>query len=451
MSRRRLPLSPDAIASVGALFENPRSRLRAWASRASLAELSGALGDLGLFIPLFLGANKVHAIQPMPALFWAGMFNVLSGLFWDLPMCVQPMKTIAAAAINGDLNAHEVTVAGMLVSAIVAVLGLTRTIALVNRLLPISLVRGIQLGFGLQLVSNATKLMFPATAGWSGYATGQGLGFGTAIAALAMLQRETLPTALILFLIGIGIAGARIVSGKVPLHWSVGTPVHISTGDISWAEVQTATWSGALPQLPLTILNSVIAVTQLAHDLKPDALVSAEAVCGSVGLLNLVGCPLGAMPMCHGAGGLAGQWKFGARTGVAVVMLGLAKVALAIVGGPAFVKVLTFFPSPLLGTMLAFAGGELAAAGLRGDFVAPRGAPAADVRRAKDNILVCLATAGFTLGLGTGQGCLAGLAVRLVHEARDRLEARAPWCKPSAASLSEGDERTRADAASKPA
>ncbi|KAJ6406319.1 hypothetical protein OIU84_009944 [Salix udensis] len=72
---------------------------------------------------------------------------------------------------------------------------------------------------------------------------------------------------------------------------------------------------GAIPQLPLSVLNSVIAVCKLSSDLFPGKDFSASSVSVSVGMMNIVGCWFGAMPCCHGAGGLAGQYKFGGRSG----------------------------------------------------------------------------------------------------------------------------------------
>ena len=65
--------------------------------------------------------------------------------------------------------------------------------------------------------------------------------------------------------------------------------------------------STAIPQLPLTTLNSVVAVCQLSADLFPAKPVRPVLVSVSVGLMNMVGAWSGAMPCCHGAGGLAAQ------------------------------------------------------------------------------------------------------------------------------------------------
>lgn len=402
----------------------PYALLHSFAGRVTLGELSGSLGDLGLFLPLFLGMHRAGKIAAVPALFWAGAFNVLTGLAWDVPMCVQPMKTIAAAAINGELSAAEVTASGMLVSLLVSALALSGGLELVHRLLPAPLVRGIQLGFGLRLVQSAAGMLLPADAGWGiGYSS-KGLGLLGGLGLLLLLQHERMPAALLLTAIGLLLALARALEEGEPLPFTPGVPVYLSAHDVAWADVASGLWRGALPQLPLTTLNSVIAVAQLAHDLKPSVKVGRTAVALSLGLLNLAGCPLGGMPMCHGAGGLAGQWRFGARGGVSVILLGLAKMGIALVGGASFVALLDRFPTPLLGAMLVFSGIELASAGLRGVYTAPPAASAADVRAARDAALLCLGTGGFVVAMGTGAGAIAGCAIAVVHRLRDLTEAR---------------------------
>lgn len=119
---------------------------------------------------------------------------------------------------------------------------------------------------------------------------------------------------------------------------------------------------GAIPQLPLTLLNSVIAVCKLSKDLFPEKQVHATSISVTVGLMNLIGCWFGAMPCCHGAGGLAGQYKFGGRSGGCVAALGAFKLVVGLVLGGSILRVLVQFHVGLLGVLLLFAGVELAMA-----------------------------------------------------------------------------------------
>ena len=80
----------------------------------------------------------------------------------------------------------------------------------------------------------------------------------------------------------------------------------------------------------------------------------------SVAVLNLITCPLGGMPSCHGSGGLAAQHRFGARTGGSMVVLGAAKMALALVFGASLLAWMESYPQSVLGVLLLFSGMELA-------------------------------------------------------------------------------------------
>lgn len=191
------------------------------------------------------------------------------------------------------------------------------------------------------------------------------------------------PVGIYLFLIGcifaaITLATAGPDSGyDLPLQL-FGAPVVINAMEgvtaINWRQ---GLLQGALPQLPLTTLNSVISVCCLAHTLYPekrdpllvqkhrtDAVVTRREVSISVGLMNLILCPIGSMPNCHGAGGLAGQHRFGARTGTSVVILGLWKAFLAVFFGASALTLLDALPVAVLGIMLVIAGLELVGTGV---------------------------------------------------------------------------------------
>jgi len=130
----------------------------------------------------------------------------------------------------------------------------------------------------------------------------------------------------------------------------------------TWHEFKRGFWKAGLPQLPLTTLNSVIAVCQLSEDLFPDRPANPAEVATSVGTMNLIGAWFGVIPCCHGSGGLAAQTKFGATTGGAPVLLGAMKIVLGLLFGSSLFSIIHEFPEPLLGAMLVFSGVELACA-----------------------------------------------------------------------------------------
>ena len=124
-----------------------------------LMEASGMFGDFGTLLPLLLAMANVGSVAPAAALFWFGAFNVATAYEWDVPMCVQPMKTIAAAAIADGLSAGAVSAAGLFVGACVLALGLTGLVEVVNRFVPRSVVSGIQLGLGFRMMGLALRMI----------------------------------------------------------------------------------------------------------------------------------------------------------------------------------------------------------------------------------------------------------------------------------------------------
>jgi MFS superfamily sulfate permease-like transporter len=108
-------------------------------------ELSGMLGDLGLYIPLVLALSVSGQVSLGATLIFSGLSNIITGFTFSIPMCVQPMKSIAAIALSDNLTTPQIMASGILTGAIVCALGLTNLITVVNRFIPSSVVRGLQL------------------------------------------------------------------------------------------------------------------------------------------------------------------------------------------------------------------------------------------------------------------------------------------------------------------
>jgi MFS superfamily sulfate permease-like transporter len=169
-----------------------------------------------------------------------------------------------------------------------------------------------------------------------------------------------IPTALVIFLVGVIVAIARDTSVFKGWNWG---PHSIHVVHISGHDWRTGFVRAAVPQIPLSIFNSVIAVCKLSRDLFPEKrFVTPSHVSISVGLMNLVGCWFGSMPVCHGCGGLAGQYRFGARSGLSVAFLGTVKLVVGLILGSSVLRLLSNFPVGLLGVLLFFSGLELAMA-----------------------------------------------------------------------------------------
>ena len=318
-------------------------------------EISGSLGDLGTFIPLLVGMSVTNGLDFTSALFFAGLFNIATGLVFSIPMAVQPMKAIAAVAIAERLELHQILAAGIWTSLIIFILGITGLITLVNRVIPKPVVRGLQLGLGLQLLIRGVQLVRDTGSfwGWDSISVGI-LGFGL---VLAFAASRRVPSALLLFAAGLGLALVIRPEAISAIRLGINLPHWVP---LAWADFQSSFFRAALPQIPLTTLNSVVAVCALSVDLFPQRPAAPRKVAVSVGLMNLISGWFGAMPMCHGAGGLAGQYRFGARSSASILFLGSVKMLLAVFFGGSLLALLHIYPKSIMGVLLGISGLELA-------------------------------------------------------------------------------------------
>lgn len=335
--------------SVGVVIESPpmsssftmhrfRRRLSVAWSRLTLSEISGSLGDLGTFIPLYVALCRqgslhgalilvfsltkqfyqmiscwdanLHFFSPCarstdssrlclsyntlslcdpdqpkhkkknetasPALFFAGLCNVITGLVWDLPIPVQPMKSIAAVALVQALNPAQVTTAGIWMGIILTFVGVSNAIELVQGFIPPAVISGMQLGVGLSL---AIKGMHVVSALPSlGQVDCQLLALVCSIGCILLLRERrsasttattpsqtstTPPVGLYLFLLGAILSIGSLIQNPhemankdSSIRWSF-QPWSIITWalkDASWTDWRIGLLDGALPQLPLSVL-----------------------------------------------------------------------------------------------------------------------------------------------------------------------------------------------------
>ena len=329
-----------------------------------LAELSGSLGDLGTLLPLMIAMTLKGSIDLPTTLVFSGLTNIFTGLFYGVPLPVQPMKAIAAIAISQNFNKQETMAAGLSMGIAVFVLSASGMLRWMNRVVPVPVVKGIQVAAGLSLaISAGSSLLLPL--GWAHPAYDNRI---WAIAAFILLVIASIyprmPYALVVFLFGTIIAATVVPSldNDHELHSGIWRPSAVVPSANAW---RTGAIDAAIPQLPLTTLNSILAVTSLSATLFPDypSAPSTTSLGFSIAVANFVGCWFGAMPICHGSGGLAGQYHFGARSGASIIILGLVKFLLGIFVGNGIVPLMQRLPKSLLGIMVVAAGVELAKVG----------------------------------------------------------------------------------------
>lgn len=360
-----------------------------------VGDISGAFADLGTFLPLVIGLLVLGAYDATGLLVGFGVFAVATGLFYRRPVPVQPMKAIAALAITGGMAASAVTASGLIIGVTLLVLGATGLINHLERIVPRTILFGIQLGLGLSLIM-----------------TSAGLAGGDLWLALVVLG----------LLVALQFSGLRAVGCLIVLSGAILWPlasgsVQLPEGAIGWhfpslhaaglPALREALETGVLPQLALTVTNAVLLTAALSADYFPQERhrISARNLALTSGGLNLLLAPFGAVPMCHGAGGLAAQYGQGARTGLAPIVFGGVCLALGLLSGPSALAWLSLVPISVIAALLAFAGFQLM-----------------NVRRLQALRPGCLAIIGLTALVCVFANVAAGLFIGLVAElVRSRL------------------------------
>ncbi|MBL7064320.1 MAG: putative sulfate/molybdate transporter [Anaerolineae bacterium] len=322
---------------------NPDQRHRDF--EFNLRELAGSMGDFGTLLPLAIGYIAVCGLDPAGLFIWMGLVNIATGVIYRLPMPVEPKKVIAVAAISQRWSPSLVYASGLGLGITWFVLTLSGLMRHIVRWTPMFVARGIQLALGITLAWQGLKLMRPDPL----------LGLVAIVIVFLLRKSRYAPATIVLMLLGVGIIGWRGQLGQ-SLELTISLPpLTLPRLDDVWQAMLLAGFA----QIPLSITNAVIATAALIRDYFPGKPVKEERLMLNMGFMNVIPAFFGGMPMCHGAGGLAGQYYFGARTGGANIIEGLIEISLGLFLGKSIGNLLTAFPMPLVGAMMLLVGIEL--------------------------------------------------------------------------------------------
>jgi SulP family sulfate permease len=375
-------------------------------------EFAGSLGDLGTLLPLAIGMIVVCGLHPSGLFFAVGLSYLLTGFYYGIPVPVQPMKVIGAYAVAMGLSASQVLASGALMGLFLLLIGGTGAVTLIGKYTPKSVIRGVQLSTGILLFVQGVKFLL----GTSSFQVLQGsaepylrlqnlgpvpfgivTGIAGIIVTLLFLNNKRLP------------AGLLVVSGGVVLGLVFGThegfeqfrlglhfPPFLPYGMTTSVDLSFALLVLVLPQIPMTLGNAVIANADLSREYfgKDSERVTHRALCVSQALANFLSFLVGGMPLCHGAGGLAAQYRFGARTAGSNIMIGSIFLILALFLGKHSLALIYLLPLSVLGVLLIFAGAQLALTII-------------DLRGEKE-LFVALAVLGITLATNLAAGFIVG-------------------------------------------
>lgn len=377
-------------------METALTAQRAPRNAYNLQEFAGAFGDLGTLIPFVVGYITVNRMDPAGILVAFGVFKLWAGLYFKTPVPIQPMKAIGTAAIThgGAITHGAIFASGLFTGVVWGLLGVSGAVTWIQKITRRPVVQGIVLGLGLGFVVEGLKMMRgdPVLAVVAGVMT------------FLLLSYPRLPAMLALLALGVGVALVRepaLLGELARMSLQFRLPVS-GLSQIGWSDVATGVLVLGLPQLPLTLGNAVISTVEENNTHFPDRPITVKTVALDHAALNLVGAALGGVPMCHGAGGMAGHIRFGARTGGALVILGSLVLFVGLFLADSVATLLQCFPPAILGVVLLFGGLELAAGGRGG----------AD---GKEDRYIIYLTAGLAMW-NMGVAYLAGLLLAMACE-----------------------------------
>ena len=367
-------------------------------NRFNRMEWAGAFGDLGTLVPFVVAYVAVVKVDPFGILLTFGAAMVACGLYYRTPFPVQPMKAIGAvaatqAAQTATITAATVYAASLTTGIVWLVLGLTGLAKHLARLAPRFVVVGIVLGLGIGFMVEGIKLM---NGGWLIAAIGL-------LGTLLLLTNRVVPAMFLLLAFGI-VCGAverpellqALSSARPSIHWP-----NFPLGSLTWHDLLIGSTLLALPQLPLTLGNALIAITEENNRLFPDRPVTENKVACSTGIMNLGSAVVAGVPMCHGAGGMAGHVAFGARTGGAPIILGSILLVLAVFFSGSMLVFFDLISRPVLGVILFMTGAQLALG-------------SCDFSKRKGERFITLVTAAFAMW-NVGLAFVAGITLAYIE------------------------------------
>jgi len=342
----------------------------------SRMEIAGSLGDLGVLLPIAVGMVLVNRLSPSGVFLAIGLYYIFSGMYFGVTTPVQPMKVIGSYGVAMALPAEVIHASGLWIGLLLLVIGMSGAMKRISSLVPKVVIRGVQLSTGILLLAQGVRLILGTSSTQLKYHLSEpflsvsSLGiielswvFGiiAILLTLFLINNQRFPAATIVVCFGF-LMGLLLGKGVSLEAFGVHIPDLLPAGFPSWVSFSTAFFVLALPQLPMTLGNAVVANEDLAREYfgEKAAKTTGKALCVSMGLANIGSFLLGGIPMCHGAGGLAAHYRFGARTAGSNLFIGAIFVFVSLFFGSEVLGIVQLLPLSVLGALLIFAGAQLA-------------------------------------------------------------------------------------------
>lgn len=377
--------------------------------------MAGSLGDLGTILPIAIGMILVNGLNPVGLFLSVGLFYIFTGVYYGVTVPVQPMKVIGAYSIATAMSSGQILASSLLMGALLLLLGLTGAVDFIGRHTPRPIIRGIQLSTGILLMAKGVDMMigrskmqllvemaepYLKVQTLGPIPIGIIIGICAGLLTLLLLDNKKFPAGLAVIGTGL-ILGLILGTGEGMEYFSPGfyLPEWMPFDIPVRADFMAAFFLLVLPQFPMTVGNASIANADLASQYfgKDSKKVTYKNLCISMGLGCIGSFFFGGMPMCHGAGGLAAHYRFGARTAGSNLMIGFLLVVLVLLLGPGIMAIIYLLPMAILGVLLVFAGAQLALT-------------IQDVSQRKD-LFVVMVILAITLTTNLGIGVLFGFGL----------------------------------------
>ena len=310
-------------------------------------EWSGAFGDIGTDFPLIVGMILAAGLDSASVLVTFGVMQIFTGSFYKMPMPIQPLKAMATIVITQKISPNILYGGGLAIGISMLLLNITKLIDWISRVVPKAVIRGIQLGLGIKLGLLALQDYVIAD-GVAGYY----LAAAAFLLAIFLIGNRKYPPAIFIIMLGMFYAfifkvDAHSFINAVGIHLP---QIHTPT----WADILTGFLILTIPQIPLSIGNSILATNQIANDCYPKRTVTIRKISYTFSLVNLINPFFSGIPTCHGSGGIVGHHTFGGRTGGSVIIYGCLYIFLGLFLSQGFDTLVHIFPLPILGILLLF-------------------------------------------------------------------------------------------------
>lgn len=313
-----------------------------------IREFSSAYADLGTFLPLVLGLIVVAGMDPVGLLLGFGLFAIGTGLYYKRPIPVQPMKAVAAMGIAGIAGPDVLIATGLLLGITLLILSQTRAIGWLKGFIPKTVLFGMRVALAVSLV--ASTFQFAEVSLWP-----------VAILVVLLVALQFSPVRAISCVIILAVGWSWLGSTPTAIEFDVQLRVPavvVPSIDALVDSLKTAFF----PQLALTLTNALILTSVIAQEYFPErsSALTEKRFALTSGLANIILAPLGAMPMCHGAGGLAAHYGLGSRSGLSIVVFGATCLVIAFIFGSQASELLGLIPYEVVATLMLYAAWVLA-------------------------------------------------------------------------------------------